>query len=52
MIAKCAKSHTVADNLILPAAKTIVTTMIGDESENDLNLIALSNDTGQNHRLV
>jgi len=39
------KSHTIAEDLIFPAAKAMVSEMIGEEAANSLNKITLSNDT-------
>ena len=44
-IAKCKKSHTIAEELILPAAVDIATTMIGVGAAQKLKLVLLSNDT-------
>ena len=45
-IAKCKKSHTIAEELILPAAVDLATTMIGEEAAQKLILVPqLSNDT-------
>ncbi|KAL4136257.1 hypothetical protein QTP88_007808 [Uroleucon formosanum] len=45
LIGKSGKPHTIAEDLILPAAKAMVSAMIGEEAANSLNKIALSNDT-------
>jgi hypothetical protein len=45
LIAKAGKPHTVAEELILPAAKAMVSAMVGEKAAKDLNLVALSNDT-------
>jgi hypothetical protein len=45
LIAKAGKSHTIAKELILPAAKAMVSEMVGEKAAKDLNLVALSNDT-------
>ncbi|KAM5219559.1 zinc finger BED domain-containing protein 5-like [Hipposideros larvatus] len=39
------KPHTIAEDLLLPAAKDIVRVMIGDEFVTKLSAISLSNDT-------
>lgn len=39
------KSHTIANNLILPAAIDMVNLMIGFEEANELKTIPLSNNT-------
>ncbi|KAK1346479.1 hypothetical protein QTO34_000335 [Cnephaeus nilssonii] len=44
-IARAMKSHTIAEDLLLPAAKDIVQVMIGDEFVMKLSAISLSNDT-------
>jgi len=45
LIGKSGKPHTIAEDLILPAAKALVSIMISKEAANNLNLISLSNDT-------
>ncbi|VVC46493.1 Ribonuclease H-like domain, partial [Cinara cedri] len=45
LIGKSGKPHTIAEDLILPAAKAMVSIMISKEVANNLNLISLSNDT-------
>ncbi|XP_025423467.1 zinc finger BED domain-containing protein 5-like [Sipha flava] len=44
-IAKCGKPHTIGEELILPAAKDMVTCMLGVPSAKQLDMISLSNDT-------
>ena len=44
-IAKCKKPHTIAEELILPAAIDLASTMIGEEAAEKLKLVPLSNDT-------
>ena len=44
-IAKCKKPHTIAEELILPAAVDLATTMIGEGAAQKLILVPLSNDT-------
>ncbi|GFV92072.1 zinc finger BED domain-containing protein 5 [Trichonephila clavipes] len=44
-IARCKKPHTIAEELILPAAIEIVGTMFGDNFAKELQSIRLSNDT-------
>ncbi|XP_050066008.1 zinc finger BED domain-containing protein 5-like [Aphis gossypii] len=44
-IAKCGKPHTIGEELILPAAKDMVTCMLGAPSAKQLDMILLSNDT-------
>ena len=39
------KSHTIAGSLVLPAAKTLVRNLIGDEVAAKLDNVSLSNDT-------
>ena len=39
------KSHTIAEFLVLPAAKTLVRNLIGDEAAAKLDNVSLSNDT-------
>jgi hypothetical protein len=45
LIAKAGKTHTIAEELILPAAKAMVSAVVGEKAAKDLNLVALSNDT-------
>ena len=45
LIAKNIKAHTIAENLILPAAKTLVRNLIGEKEAEKLNSVSLSNDT-------
>ena len=47
MIAKQKKSHTIGENLVLPAAKVMVRCVFEDESVKKLNSISLSNNTVQ-----
>ncbi|GFW25812.1 zinc finger BED domain-containing protein 5 [Trichonephila clavipes] len=42
---RCKKPHTIAEELILPAAIEIVETMFGDNFAKELQSISLSNDT-------
>ncbi|GFX20176.1 zinc finger BED domain-containing protein 5 [Trichonephila clavipes] len=42
---RCKKPHTIAEELILPAAIEIVETMFGDNFAKELQFIPLSNDT-------
>jgi hypothetical protein len=44
-IAKAEKPHTIAEELILPAAKAMVSAVVGEKGTKDSNLVALSNDT-------
>ena len=44
-IAKCKKSRTIAEELILPAAIDLVSTMIGDSAAQELITVPLSNNT-------
>ncbi|GFX25966.1 hypothetical protein TNCV_2303481 [Trichonephila clavipes] len=44
-ISQCKKPHTIAEELILPAAIEIVETMFGDNFAKELQSIPLSNDT-------
>jgi hypothetical protein len=45
LLAKAGKRHTIAEELILPAAKAMVGAMVGQKAAKDLNLVALSKDT-------
>ena len=44
-IAKCKKPYTIAEELILPAAVDLATTMIGEGAAQKLILVPLANDT-------
>ncbi|CAB3237608.1 unnamed protein product [Arctia plantaginis] len=44
-IAKCKKPHTIAEELILPAAVDIVSLMIGGSAANEIKNVPLSNNT-------
>ena len=44
-IARAMKLHTIAEDLLLPAAKDIVRVMIRDKFVKKLSAISLSNDT-------
>jgi len=44
-IPKCGKPHTIGEELILLAAKDMVTCMLGEPSAKQLDMISLSNDT-------
>ena len=44
-IAKCKQPHTIAEELIQPAAVDFATTMIGERAAEKLKLVPLSNDT-------
>jgi hypothetical protein len=44
LIATAGKPHTIAEELILPAAKAMVSAMVGEKAAKDLNFVALSND--------
>lgn len=44
-IAKCGKAHTIGEELVLPAAKDIVTCILGETSAKKLDTVPLSNDT-------
>ena len=45
LIAKNTKAHTIAENLVLPAAKILVRNLIGEKEVEKLNSVSLSNDT-------
>ncbi|XP_028664100.1 zinc finger BED domain-containing protein 5-like [Erpetoichthys calabaricus] len=45
LIAKAGKPHTIGEELILPAAKQLVTIMCGEKIASELNVVRLSNDT-------
>ena len=44
-IAKCKKPHTIAEELVLPAALDLVSTMIGESAAQKLKAVPLSNNT-------
>ena len=44
------KAHTIAESLVLPAAKTLIRNLIGDEAAAKLDSVSLSNDTVK-HRI-
>ena len=44
------KAHTIAEPLVLPAAKTLVRNLIEDEAAAKLDSVSLSIDTGK-HRI-
>ena len=44
-IAKCKKLHTIAEELVLPAALDLVSTMIGESAAQKLKALPLSNNT-------
>ena len=45
LIAKAGKPHTIGEELILPAAKQLVTIMCGKKIASELDVVPLSNDT-------
>ena len=45
LISKNMKAYTIAENLVLPAAKTLVRNLIGEKETEKLNSVSLSNDT-------
>ena len=45
LVAQNMKAHTIAESLVLPAAKTLVRNLIGDEAVAKLDSVSLSNDT-------
>ena len=44
-IVKCKKPHTIAEELILPAAVDLVSTMVEEGATENLKMVLLSNDT-------
>ena len=44
-IAKCKKLHTIAEELVFPAAFDLVSTMIGESAAQKLKVVPLSNNT-------
>ena len=49
LIAKTAKPHTIGEDLVLPAAKEIIETILQQNSSSVLHAVPLSNDTVQQH---
>ena len=49
ILAKTKKPHTIAEELIMLAAKVLVKHVIGDEAVSNLNSVSLSNNTIQRH---
>jgi hypothetical protein len=47
LIAMAGKPHTIREELILPAAKEMVSTMLGEKACKEMNAISLSNNTVQ-----
>ncbi len=45
LVAKRMKSHTFAENLIMPACKIIVRPMLGEEAESELSKVPVSDNT-------
>ncbi len=45
LVAKKMKSHTIAESPIMPACKTIVRTMLGEEAESELNKVSVFDNT-------
>ena len=45
LIAKNMEAHTIAENLVLPAAKILVRNLIGEKEAEKLNSVSLSNNT-------
>ncbi|CAG9814705.1 unnamed protein product [Phaedon cochleariae] len=45
LVAKSGEPHTIAEELILPCAKIMVSAMLGDKASKELNVISLSNST-------
>lgn len=45
LIAKKGKPHTIAEELILPCAKVMVSAMLGEKASKELDIISLSNNT-------
>ena len=45
LIAENMKAHTIAENLVVPAAKILVRNLIGEKKAEKLNSVSLSNDT-------
>ena len=47
-IAKCKKLHTIAEELVLPAALDLVLTIIGESAAQILKAVPLSNNSTKN----
>ena len=47
-IAKCKKLHTIAEELVLPAALDLVLTIIGESAAQKLKAVPLSNNSTKN----
>ena len=45
LVAQNMKAHTIAETLVLPAAKTLAKNLIRDEAAAKLDNVSLSNDT-------
>ena len=45
LVAQSMKAHTIAETLVLPAAKMLVKNLIGDKAAAKLDSVSLSNDT-------
>ncbi len=45
LVAKKIKTRTIAENLIMPACKIIVRTMLGEEAESELSKVPVSDNT-------
>jgi phenylalanyl-tRNA synthetase alpha subunit len=45
LVTKAGTPHTIAEELILPSAKAMVSAMVREKAAKILNLVALSNDT-------
>lgn len=48
LIGKLEKSHTITEDLILFAAKVMVSAMVSEETADNLNMISLPNDNNKN----
>jgi len=44
-LSKSGKPYTIVEELILPAAKIMVSAMLGDKASNELSTVSLSNNT-------
>lgn len=45
LVAKSGKPHTIAEELILPCAKIMISAMLGDKASKELDVVSLSNNT-------